>query len=139
VTRTGPRGGQRTGSLNRSWQRGDGYFWSHRERTGPGGRTRTKDVQVERTETGYRRNTTWTDARGRQAWRDASLSVNREAGTASKTVDWTGPNGGTASRTKDVVRTGNGHMAKTTVTRPGGSAVTYQKTFERQLSPEPQE
>ncbi len=109
VTRTGPRGGQRTWTENRSWKRSQGRFESQRERTGPGGRTRTKDVQAERTETGYRRGTTWTDARGNQATRDATVNVDREAGVRNRDVEWVGRDGHTRTRQDTTTRTESGY------------------------------
>jgi hypothetical protein len=65
---------------------------SHREvtRTGPNGGTRSKHVHAERTATGYTRDTTFTDAQGRTATRAAEVVNDRDAGTRTKTVEWTG-------------------------------------------------
>ena len=108
-----------------------GSAQKHVTRTGPGGATRSKDVRAERTETGYRRNTTWTDAQGRTATRDAEAVVDREAGTASKQVEWKGPDGATARRNTNVAKTETGREATSTTVRPDGSTVTRQSSVVR--------
>jgi hypothetical protein len=57
VTRTGPDGRSRTWVGDTSWQRGNGRFDRHTVQTGPRGATRSKDVHVERTDTGATRTT----------------------------------------------------------------------------------
>ncbi len=100
---------------------------------GRDGAMRTRSDATRRTEDGYTRSSTFTGAEGRQATRDATVSVDRDAGSAGKTVEWVGPEGSTASRNTEVLRTDSGREAVTTVTRPDGSVVTYEKSVEREL------
>jgi len=52
LTRTGPNGQSRTWQRDTTWQRGGGVYDRHTTLTGPAGATRTKDVHMERTDTG---------------------------------------------------------------------------------------
>jgi hypothetical protein len=90
VTRTGPNGNAKTWKQDTSWQRGGGKLDRHTTQTGPNGGTRSKDVHAERTPTGYTRDTTFTDAQGRTATRAAEVVNDRDAGTRTKTIEWTG-------------------------------------------------
>lgn len=134
VTRTGPNGAQRTWTQERSFERGDGRYQSHTTRTGPGGRSRSKDVAAERTESGYERHTTFTDARGRETHRDAEVTLDREAGSRQKDVVWTGAEGNTLTRSSERVRTEDGYTRTTTLTGPDGKSATWEKTVSRETS-----
>lgn len=94
-------------------------------------RVRSKETKVERTDTGYQRSTEMTDRQGRHYRRDATVTRDREAGTASRDVVWTGPNGKTATRRDDVTRTDDGHTRNSTFTGPKGNTATRDATVTR--------
>jgi hypothetical protein len=100
--------------------------------TGRDGATRTHEHVATRTEDGYTRDSTFTGRNGQTATRSATVSRDPEAGTRTKTVEWEGPNGGTFSHVTETVRTENGHQSVTTVTRPDGSVVTYERDISRE-------
>lgn len=131
VTRSGPAGAERTWSQQRSWERRDGSYQSQTSRTGPGGRTRTRDVDAVRTDAGSERHTTWTDAQGRQAHRDAEVTVDRESGTATRDVVFSGRDGQTSTRHDELIRTEDGHTSSSTLTRRDGSVVDREASVSR--------
>ena len=128
VTRTGPNGNAQTRQRDTTWQLGNGEYDRHTTSTGPAGATRSKDVHAERTATGHTRDTTFTDAQGRTATRAAEVVNDREAGKRTQTVQWTGRAGQTASRVTETQKTETGRQTTTSVTRPDGSVVHYDKT-----------
>jgi hypothetical protein len=95
-----------------------------RETTGPEGQTRNLDHQGTRSEGGYSGQTTYTDAQGRTATRDAEVNVDREAGTASKSTSLTTRDGRTVEKETNVVRTESGFESQTVVTGPDGQVAT---------------
>jgi hypothetical protein len=119
------------GSQARSVQRGDGHFESHTTRTGPRGGTRTKDVVGQRTEDGRTRSTTWTDAQGRTASREATVTRDPAAGTRTRDVVLTGRDGQTRTRSTTVERTENGHTSATVLTDAQGNVATRDASVTR--------
>jgi len=97
-------------------------------------RTRTRDVQwqgpaggqgsrhdvTQRTDDGYTRNSTATNAQGQTATRNATVVNDAAAGTRSRNVTATGFNGGTRTADDDLQRTDDGYSRQTTVTHPDG-------------------
>lgn len=87
----------------------------------------SKTTQVQRRDNGYKRSTEITDGQGRQYNRDATVTRDREAGSKTRDVLWTGPDGQTATRQDVVTRTDDGYSRSTTHTGPEGN------TSERQV------
>jgi len=109
---------------------------SHQQitRTGPDGRSRTwqKDTSWQRGGGSAERHTTWTGPQGRTASRDAVVTRDPESGTRTQDVVRTGPRGATTQRHSVIQKTEDGHINTTSVTRPDGSVVSWEKTLERE-------
>jgi hypothetical protein len=129
ATRTGPNGSSQTWKRDTTWQRGGGSYDRHTTQTGPKGGTRSRDVHAERTEMGHTRSTTFSDAQGRTATREAEVVKDREAGTRMHSVEWTGRGGQIASRVTETQKTETGRESTTTLTRPDGSSVRGAKSI----------
>lgn len=98
----------RAAGANRTHARGD--FTRHTER--------------QRTENGRTRSDTWTNGKGKQVSRDATVVNDREAGTRTRDVLWTGPNGQTATRQDVTTKTDDGYTRDSTFTNPQGRTIT---------------
>jgi|APFre7841882724_1041349.scaffolds.fasta_scaffold07593_4 hypothetical protein len=97
-------------------------------------RTRTRDVQwqgpeggqgsrhdvIQRTDDGYTRSSTATNAQGQTATRNATVVDDAAARTRSRNVTATGFDGGTRTVDDDLRRTDDGYSRQTTVTHPDG-------------------
>jgi hypothetical protein len=98
-------------------------------------RTRTRDVQwqgpeggqgsrhdvTQRTDDGYTRNSTATNAQGQTATRNATVANDAATRTRSRNVTATGFNGGTRTVDDDLQRTDDGYSRQTTITHPDGN------------------
>lgn len=84
----------------------------------------TRHTERQRTENGRKRSDTWTNANGRQVSRDATVVNDRDAGTRTRDVLWTGPNGQTATRQDVTTKTENGYTRDSTFTNPQGKTTT---------------
>jgi hypothetical protein len=91
----------------------------------------TRTTERQRTENGHTRTDTWTAADGRSATRNAEVTNDREAGTRTRNVDYTGPNGNTASVDSVRTRTEDGFTRSTTVTNAQGETATRDLTVSR--------
>jgi hypothetical protein len=91
----------------------------------------THTTERQRTENGHTRSDTWTRADGKAATRDAVVTRDRESGTRTREVDYTGPNGQTASADSVRSRTDDGFTRSTTVTNPQGETATRDLTVSR--------
>ena len=108
VTRTGPGGETRTRQRDTTWTRGGGQATRDTTWTGSNGRTATRHDEVQRTENGRTSHSIHTGPNGRTATRDASVVRDPEAGTRTKDVTWTRPDGSTTTRTTTLSRTPSG-------------------------------
>jgi len=93
----------------------------HQER--PAGQW-TRHTEGQRTATGRQSHSTFTNHNGKQATRDVNVERNAEAGTRTRTVVDTGPNGGQRSLNDVTQRTDNGYTREQTVTRANGSTAS---------------
>jgi hypothetical protein len=91
-------------------------------------RWESKQVQQQRTPTGHERNTTWTGANGKTATRNADVSFDRDAGTRTREVTTTGPNGAVRTVSDVTTHTDDGYARETVVTNPNGGTVTREAT-----------
>lgn len=96
-----------------------------------GAQPHTRTTERQRTDNGHRRTDTWTGANGRTAKRDARVSNDRAAGTRTREVDYTGPNGGTGSVDSVRTRTDDGFTRSTTATNAEGKTATRDLTVSR--------
>jgi hypothetical protein len=88
----------------------------------------TRHTEHARTEHGRTRHYEWTGSRGQSASRDATVVNDRGAGTHTRDVAATGPNGRQATRHDVVQRTADGHTRDSTVTLPDGRTATRDAT-----------
>ena len=88
----------------------------------------TRHTEHARTENGRTRHDEWTGSRGQSASRDATVVNDRGAGTHTRDVAATGPNGRQATRHDVVQRTADGHTRDSTVTLPDGRTATRDAT-----------
>jgi hypothetical protein len=91
----------------------------------------THNAQRTRTADGHTRHDEWKRANGRTATRDATVVNDRAAGTRTRDVVATGPNGKTATREDVTTRTDSGHTRASTVTLPNGKTATRDATVTR--------
>lgn len=80
-------------------------------------------VQRQRTDNGHVRNDTWTNASGKSATRAATVVNDKEAGTRTRDVVMTLPDGRTRTMNDVTTRTGNGYTRDTSITNPNGSTL----------------
>jgi hypothetical protein len=95
---------------------------------GPQGQQATRHDVTQRTDAGYTRNATATNAQGQMAIRNATVVNNPTAGTRSRDVIATGFNGRTRTVNDDTLRTSDGYVRQTTVTQADGDATTRNVT-----------
>jgi hypothetical protein len=88
----------------------------------------TRHTERQRTENGHTSRTTRTDDAGRTASRDATVVRDREAGTRTRDVVYTGPEGRTATVRDVTQRTDDGYTRNTTATGPKGNTATRDVT-----------
>jgi hypothetical protein len=81
-------------------------------------------VERQRTEDGYTRNSTFTNAEGQTATRNAVVTNDKDNGTRTRDVTYTGVNGKTSRANTVATRTDTGYTRNTTVTRPNGDSGT---------------
>ena len=91
----------------------------------------SRHTETQRTENGYTRNSTWTGENGRTATRDANVVNDREAGTRTREVTRTGPDGKTRTVNDVTTRTDDGHVRSTTYTDAEGRTATRDAVVKR--------
>lgn len=84
----------------------------------------SRHTETRRTDHGHTSHTTWTGENGKTATRDAAVVNDREAGTRTRDVTYTGPEGKTRTVNDVTQRTENGHTRNTTVTDAEGRTAT---------------
>jgi hypothetical protein len=91
---------------------------------GPNGGTASVDRTTTRTEDGFTRNTVITNRQGETATRDMTLVRDKEAGTVSRSANYTTFNGKEGSMTDVRTRTDDGYTRETTRNLPNGNVQT---------------
>ena len=91
----------------------------------------TRHTERTRMENGHTRHDEITNGAGKTATRDATVVRDTEAGTVSRDVVTTGPNGGTRTVDGNVQRTEDGFTRSTVVTNPNGNTTTRNATVAR--------
>ena len=91
----------------------------------------TRHTERTRTENGHTRHDEITNGAGKTATRDATVVNDRAAGTRTRDVVATGPNGKTAARQDVTQRTENGYTRDSAVTGPNGKTATRNATVAR--------
>jgi hypothetical protein len=84
----------------------------------------SRHTEGQRTDNGHTSHSTWTGENGKTATRDAAVVNDREAGTRTRDVTYTGPEGKTRTVNDVTQRTENGHTRDTTVTDAEGRTAT---------------
>lgn len=84
----------------------------------------TRTTQTQRTADGHTSHSSRTDAQGRTATRDASVVNDKETGTRTKDVTFTGKDGETRSVDSITQRTDSGYTRDTTYTDKNGNTAT---------------
>src|SRR5262245_5287499 len=92
--------------------------------TGPNGKQSSVHDVTQKTDNGYTRNSTFTNAQGESATRNAVVTNDRDNGTRTREVTFTGVNGKTATSNTVTTRTDNGYTRDTAITGPNGSGGT---------------
>jgi hypothetical protein len=98
---------------------------------GPEGRTATRRDETTRTDDGYARRSTMTNAQGATITRDASVANDRAAGTRTREASTTLPDGRTRSLEDVTTRTDEGYVRNSTITNPNGSSLQRDVTATR--------
>ena len=93
--------------------------------TRPNGDTGNATTVTTKTDDGYSRDTTVTNARGEIATRNVDVSRDQDAGTSTRSVDRTGFDGRSASVDSTRTRTGNGFTLERNVVTPNGTTVSH--------------
>jgi hypothetical protein len=91
----------------------------------------TRHTERTRTENGHTRHDEITNGAGKTATRDASVVNDRAAGTRTRDVVATGPNGKSATRHDVTQRTENGYTRDSVATGPNGKTATRNATVAR--------
>lgn len=91
---------------------------------GPGGKTASVDHTTTRTENGFTRNTVATNRQGETATRDMTLVRDKEAGTVTRSANYTTFDGKEGSMTDVRTRTDDGYTRETTRNLPNGNVQT---------------
>ena len=92
--------------------------------TGPNGNTASVDSVRTKTDDGFTRSTTVTNPQGETATRDLTVSRNEEAGTITRSADYSTFDGREGSKTDVIQRTENGFSRDTARTLPNGEMHT---------------
>nr|CBX27232.1 hypothetical protein N47_A12610 [uncultured Desulfobacterium sp.] len=103
-------------------------------RSGPQGRSSSRNIATNRTGNGYSRNTTMTGPQGNTATRSAQGQWDTETKTWTKSVTSTGANGQSATRNTTATKTDEGYNSSTTMTGPQGNTAT--RSAQGQWDPE---
>jgi hypothetical protein len=123
TTRTGAKGGQVT-SHSELVKTGEGSWERNTTVTGPKGNQVQGKIVGQKTEDGYTKTGTWTDAQGRTHTRDVDFSYDKENKSWKKSVTATGPDGQTRSKEITGQKTENGYTRNSTMTNAQGKTMT---------------
>jgi hypothetical protein len=92
--------------------------------TGPDGKQASVHDVTQKTDSGYTRNSTFTNAQGESATRNAVVTNDKDNGIWTRDVTYTGVNGRTATSNTVTNRTDDGYTRDTTITGPKGGSGT---------------
>ena len=92
--------------------------------TGPGGNTASVDSVRTKTDDGFTRSTTVTNAQGETATRDLSVTRDKDAGTVTREANYSTFDGRKGSMTDVIQRTDDGYSRDTSRTTPNGTTHT---------------
>jgi hypothetical protein len=92
--------------------------------TGFDGKQRSVDSVSTKTDDGFTRSTTATNAQGQTATRDLTVSRDKESGTTTREANYTTFDGGTGSMSDVIQRTDDGFTRSTSRTLPSGETHT---------------
>jgi len=92
--------------------------------TGFDGRQRSVDSVSTKTDDGFTRSTTATNAQGETATRDLTVSRDKETGTTTREANYTTFDGRTGSMSDVIQRTDDGYTRNTLRTLPNGETHT---------------
>jgi len=92
--------------------------------TGFDGKQRSVDSVGTKTEDGFTRSTTATNAQGETATRDLTVSRDKETGTTTREASYTTFDGRTGSMSDVIQRTDDGYTRNTSRTLPNGETHT---------------
>ncbi len=93
--------------------------------TRPNGQSGNATTVSTKTEDGFSRDTTVTNAKGETATRNVDVSRDRDAGTSTRSVDYTGFDGKTSSVDSTRTRTENGFSVERDVVTPNGRTISH--------------
>jgi hypothetical protein len=133
-TRTGPNGRTATRDAVVTNDREAGTRTRNVDYTGPNGKTRSVDSVTTRTDDGLERSTTVTNADGKSATRDLDVSRNKETGTVTREASYTTFDGKEGSMSDVIQRTDDGYTRDTTRTLPNGE--THTRNVEVSCNPD---
>jgi hypothetical protein len=88
----------------------------------------TQTTQTQRTANGHTSYTVRTDAQGRTATRDATVVNDKDSGTSTKDVTFTGKDGQMRTADTTTQKTADGHTSSTTLTDAQGRTSTREAT-----------
>ena len=92
--------------------------------TGPNGKSSSVDSVRTKTDDGFTRNTAATNAQGRTATRDLTVSRDKEAGTVNRQANYSTFDGREGSKSDVIQRTDDGYSRDITRTTPNGETHT---------------
>jgi len=98
-TMTNPEGKTATRSISGSYDKDSKTRTRSVEGTTFSGKTYSHETSTQRTENGYTRESEWTNPAGKSGSRSVMAEVDKEAGTMTKNITITKPNGETAEKT----------------------------------------
>jgi len=93
--------------------------------TRPNGNSGSSTTVSTKTDDGFSRDTTATNARGETATRNVDVSRDKDAGTSTRSVDYTGFDGKTASVDSTRTRTANGFTVDRDTVTPNGTTISH--------------
>ena len=96
--------------------------------TGPNGKQSLAHDVTQKTDNGYTRDSTYTNAKGQTATRNAVVTNDKDNGTRTRDATYTGVNGKTSTVDSVTTRTDTGYTRDTTVTGANGQSGTRQVT-----------
>lgn len=99
TTLTNPQGKTATRSVSGSYDKDSKTRTRSVEGTTLSGKTYSHETTAQRTEDGYTRESEWTNPAGKSGSRSVTAEVDKEAGTLTKNITITKPNGETEDRT----------------------------------------
>jgi hypothetical protein len=98
---------------------------------GPNGEQSSVHDVRQKTDDGHTHNSTFTDSQGRTATREATVVNDKDAGTRTRDVTYTGRGGQQRTVSEVTQKTDNGHTRDTTLTNAKGETATREAVATR--------